>query len=397
MNRRIERQNIASRNGSLGDAPRHGGEGTTRSRLGQVEVCDMRDSVQAGRGRAGLAMLLFSLTLLLGGCTRDPINSYFVSRRSQNQVIMMHLVESPPGTLTGIIATRALAQDSDDLRSSQFSVSGTITGDNVRLEIAGALAEIARFFGGDMTLIGTLRGSVLTLSRGTNTFVLYESSRESYIHRLNRLEHIQANLNEARRAHATVDGSIAYAKQVDTALDRYHSWGELRIVRQPKVKQWWERRIHGYTACVNHVRTLAADRMPSWRWQNCVIAIENDAYFRNSALQNVQSMVDGNRKEIARLNSMIATARSKAIVAGEQMKHTCAHAVRKKECFSYWRKWMRSENSIVDPAKVAAFRGFAPQVTGALSADLAVATHSHATLVSLAGTARRIYNTATER
>ena len=85
--------------------------------------------------------------LALWGCSRGPLNGYFVSRELPHAIIMAHLVESPPGVLSGTLEAISLNQNGSKANVRDYNVAGSITSGNVSLRITGTLATIAGWFG----------------------------------------------------------------------------------------------------------------------------------------------------------------------------------------------------------------------------------------------------------
>jgi hypothetical protein len=335
--------------------------------------------------------LLAAALLALWGCSSGPVNGYFVSRGLPHAVLMAHLVESPPGVLNGTLEATAVNQNGSTATVHDYNLQGTITGSNVSLRITGALATIAGWFGDAPVLVGTLEGGRLTLSHGTDTTTLWSSSQGAYLADVKGVDQEQAAIDRFNDAVQGVKAAEAYSQRVNAALDQYHAWGEVRLTRVATVKAWWTGRIRGYTRCVDRIKPLAERGVPSWRWQQCVLAIDTDSFDRDQSLKQTLALRKENADGVSRLERAIAKARDRNSAAAAQLRTVCAGASAQPQCSTLLQKWSTEEPDLVDPAKVAAFQALEPQVTSAVSADVSAATQGHATLVSLAAEADQLY------
>jgi hypothetical protein len=338
-----------------------------------------------------LSTIFAVTTLALWGCSGGPLNGYYVSRGLPHALVMAHLVESPPGVLSGTLEATFLNQSGSKADVRDYNVVGSITSGNVSLRITGALATISGWFGGDPVLVGTLVDGRLTLSHGVDTLTLWSASQDAYLADVKSLDEEQTALDRFNDAIQGVKSAAAYSQTVDAALDRYHTWGEQRISRQPQARAWWTARIRGYSRCVDRIKPLAQRGVPSWRWQQCVLAIDTDSYYRDRSLEDTLALNRTNANGVARLEQAISTAQGRNSAAGARLKEVCEGASAQPRCPALLQAWSTNERKLVDPAKVAAFQALVPQVSAAVSADVDAATQGHAALVSLAAEADHIY------
>ena len=175
---------------------------------------------------------LLAGALLLGGCGRRPVAGYYVSSSGTKQVVMAHLVEAPRGHLSGAVVATSIDPAGTSLNVSSYNVEGSIAGQNVSLNVTGAMATIAGWFGDGNILVGSLKNVRLTLSRGSQTFVFDRMSQADYQARIQTLQRLQSNFVAMRATAQGLKQATAYAQQVDTALQQYLSWGRARIASQ---------------------------------------------------------------------------------------------------------------------------------------------------------------------
>lgn len=337
---------------------------------------------------------LLAAALLLGGCAGRPVNGYFVSSSGTNQIVMAHIVEAPRGHLSGAIVMTTIDPAGTTPNVSNYNVVGSITGQNVSLKITGALATIAGWFGDDNILVGSLKGDRLTLSKGSQTFALDRMSEADYQTRVQTLQRFQSNIAAGRDAAQGLKQAGVYAQQVNTALQQYQSWGQARIANQGKVRAWWAGRTKAYSACLARIEPLAEAKVPSWRWQGCVLDVENDAYDRGQALKTVQELAAQGAKQLTQLNTMIEQGQAKIGEAGQRLHAVCPSTPHPKRCNAIWKEWQAQGPRMIAPSSVAAFRALAPQVGQALQTDVDTAMAGNAKLDAIAAQVQQIYQGA---
>lgn len=334
---------------------------------------------------------LLAAALLLGGCAGRPVNGYFVSRIGTNQIVMAHLVEAPRGHLSGAIVVTTIAPAGTTPNVSNYNVVGSIAGQSVSLKITGALATIAGWFGDDNILIGSLESGHLTLSEGSKTSQFDQMSEADYQARVQTLQRLQSNIAADRGAAQGLKQAGVYAQQVNAALQQYESWGQARIANQGKVRAWWAGRTKAYSACLARIEPLAEAKVPSWRWQSCVLDIENDAYDRGQALKATQELAAQGAEQLTRLNTMIDHGQAKIEKAGLRLRAVCPSTPHPKRCNAIWEEWQVQGPGMIAPGSIAAFRALAPQVGQALRTDVDMAMASNTKLDEIAKQVHQIY------
>ena len=337
---------------------------------------------------------VLAAALLLSGCAGRPVNGYFVSSSGTNQIVMAHVVEAPRGHLSGAIVVTTIDPTGTTPDVSNYNVVGSITGQNVSLKVTGALATIAGWFGDSNILVGSLKNGRLTLSKGNQTFALDRMSEADYQARVQALLRLQANIAAGRDVAQRLKQAIVYAQQVNTALQQYQSWGQARIANQGKVRAWWAGRIKAYSACLARIEPLAEAKVPSWRWQGCVLDVGNDAYDRGQALKATQELAAQGAKQLTHLNTMIEQGQAKIGEAGQLLHAVCPSTPHPERCNASWKEWQAQGPIMIAPSSVAAFRALAPQVGRALQADVDTAMTGNAKLAEIAAQVQQIYQEA---
>lgn len=338
-----------------------------------------------------VAIIWVLVLLLLNACTRRAVNGYFVADTTANQVMMIHIVEAPRGHLSGALVLSTLAPSGSQLDVSNYGTTGSIAGNNVSLTITGGLATIEGWLGGGNNLVGSLSGDRLTLSKGGETWGFERMTEAAYQSRIGKLASLQAIVVQDREASQGMKEAVAYAKQVSLALQQYLAWGKERIDRQASVSEWYTKRIRSYSECIVRIRPLAEARVPSWRWQGCVLSIETDSYDREQMLSSAQEMVTQEQGRFASLNKMIEQRRTTFAAALQRLHAICPDSAKPKLCESLWEQMNAgAPHYLIVSGDVDAFRSLAPHVKQAVQADLANATGGNAKLNDLAKQAQQI-------
>ena len=337
------------------------------------------------------ALAAAAASLVLSGCADRPVNGYFVSSSGTHRIVMVHIVEAPRGHLSGAMVVTTIDPVGATPNVSNYNVVGSIAGQNVSLKITGALATIASWFGDDNILVGSLEGDRLTLSKGSQTFALDRMSEADYQARVQTLLRFQSNVAANREAAHGLQQANVYAQQVNAALQQYLSWGQARIANQWEVRAWWAERTKAYSACLAQIEPLAEAKVPSWRWQSCVLDVENDAYYRMQALKTIQELAAQGAKQLTQLNTMIDQGQAKIEEAGHRLHAVCPSTPHPKRCNAIWKGWRAQGLGMIAPSRIAAFRALAPQVGQALQTDVDTAMAGNARLAAIAAQVQQIY------
>lgn len=336
---------------------------------------------------------------MLFGCrsyARTLLAGLFVNHDGLSEVDMLHLVESPPGHLTGQLVISSINTDGSRKKDDVSYVTGTITQHNVSLQIGES--GLVGLFAGATNLIGTLTGETLALSIGAQTEVFFEVSEKQYATILAHLNETGLHLAAIHKAVAAMKGTETSDKQLNAELTQYVSWGEQRIAHTSNLRTWYSNRLSGYTRCLDLIRPLAARGVPSWQWQSCVIDVDNDAFDRNQAVEAVQGIENKNRTDITSLNAQISAERQRFPKVLGDLRTACSYADNAKKiaaCLDNVKKLTPlSPWGLVDGSLVARFRQVVPQVNAAIQADVQTTSGGQSRLSSIAEQIGEIYRRA---
>ncbi|MFP5276603.1 MAG: hypothetical protein ACLGPM_05780 [Acidobacteriota bacterium] len=342
----------------------------------------------------------FAVTICLAvignsGRAQSMLSGHFVNHDNPVEVDMLRLVESPPGHLSGSLVVSSLNADGSRKKDASYDVTGTITRPNVSLQLEGGLVGLAEFFGASTNLVGSLKGGTLTLSAGNQTEVFHETSQEQYDAVLAGLDETGHHIAMVRQAVGAVQEVEANDQQLNADLTNYIAWGKERINHVSGVRNWYADRETRYTKCLQTIRPLAAQGIPSWRWQACALAVENDKYYRDQETQSIPDLQGKNRDTIAALDARIAAAQHQFPKALDELKSACPYATNIGACEKELQRLTSlPPDGLLDGHLIAGYRSIVPQVDAAISADLQTATTGQSNLANIADEVEKVYRSA---
>lgn len=351
-------------------------------------------------GRTSFAYSIAALTACLvltasTGCARSMLAAIFVDPDNPTEVDMLHLVESPPGHLSGSLVVSALNSDGSRKTDAVYDVSGSITGSNVSLQVDSGLATLAQLFGSPTNLIGTLSGGALTLSAGNKSLRFQEMSQKQYEAALANLDTVAKHIVMVNQAKKALQEALFDEQRLNTDLRAYIQWGQRKIEHVPTARLWYTQRIDHYTKCLQTIRPLAAAGVPSWRWQDCVLAIENDKYERDQMVEGIRNIQSQNRQSVDRLNAGIDATQERFPKAVDAMDSACPYTKDADACENNVRKLKAAiPNGVLDAKVVADFRSIVPRVNAAIATDAQTSEDGESRLSSLAEQVATLYQSA---
>jgi hypothetical protein len=323
------------------------------------------------------------------------LTGLFVNHDNPVEVDMLRLVESPPGHLSGSLVVSSLNADGSRKKDATYDVTGTITRPNVSLQLEGGLVGLAEFFGASTNLVGSLKGGTLTLSAGNQTEVFQETSQKQYDAALVDLDEIGHHVAMLRQAVGAVQEVETNDQQLNADLAKYIAWGQERVNHVSGVRNWYADRATRYTKCLQTIRPLAAQGIPSWQWQDCALAVENDKYSRDQETQSIRELQGKNKDTIAGLDARIDTAQHRFPKALDELKSACPYAKDVGACEKELQKLTSlPSNGLLESRLIASYRRIVPQVDAAISEDLQAAITGQSNLATIADEVEKVYRSA---
>lgn len=365
----------------------------TEERVFRDNLSNLRDA----RLRRRIASTLAACLILVGisGCTHSTPTGLFVNHDNPGEVDMLRLVESPPGHLSGSLVISTLDANGSRKKDADYDVSGTITGANVSLQFEGGLAGLAEFFGASTNLVGGLRGGTLTLSAGNQTEVFHRTSLKQYRAVLASLDEASRHVEMSLQAIRAMQKVEASDRTLNSDLKKYIAWGQQRIDHVSGVRQWYSDRAKGYTKCLQTIRPLAAQGVPSRHWQGCVLTVENDQYYRDREAQSLQDLRGKNDAAVAGLDARINAAQIQFPKALNEVKSACPYAKNAEGCENVLRKLSSlSPNGLLSSNLIAKYRSIVPQVNAAISSDLQTSANGQDRLETITEEVKDLYRSA---
>lgn len=308
---------------------------------------------------------------------------------------MINLIESPPGHLSGSLVISSLNSDGSRKKDEVLDVNGTINGSNVSLQLNGGATGLTQLFGISTNLVGTLSNETLTLSRGNDTVKMQEMSQKQYEGTLETLDELGRHIATVEVAMRAVQDASSNAKQLNNDLTSYLAWGQERINHVSNLTLWFQKRVGLYRQCLSQIRPQAAAHVPEWRWQGCVLAVQNDKYNRDTLDGAVRSIQLQNQQEVSQLNARIDASRTQFSSAINLMQASCPYASDSSKCTQAVQALRAQPSSgFVSPVLITQFQNLAPAVNNAVSQDIQTANQGEGSLESLSTEIERIYQTA---
>jgi hypothetical protein len=329
------------------------------------------------------------------GCGHSMLTGLFVNHDTPGEVDMLRLVESPQEHLSGSLVVSSINANGSRKKDAVSDIAGTKTGENVSLQLEDKLAGFAEFFGASTNLVGSLSGGTLTLSAGNRTEIFHETSQKQYDEVLAGLDEIGHHAALVRQAVGAVQEVKENDQQINAGLAKYIEWGQERINHISDVHNWYDERVTRYTRCLKAIRPLAAQGIPSWRWQACALAVENDEYYRDQETQSIRDLKKNNQDAVAILDGRIDAARKQFPRVLDELKSACPYVKDVGTCEKELQKLTSlAPEGLVDSQLVASYRSILPQVDAAISSDTQTAATEQSNLANIAQEVQQVYRSA---
>jgi hypothetical protein len=278
-------------------------------------------------------------------------------------------------------------------KTATYSVSGSINGSNVSLQIKNGMAGL---LGMSTILVGSLRGQSLTLSKGNSTLEFHKVSDRIYQEDLAGLNTTGQHVALVQRSTKAMQEVVSFDQGVDRDLQHYLVWGQTRISRVPGVRDWYTNRINHYTACLNHIRPLAAAHVPVWQWQECALGIETDKYYRDQQVANVKDLQEQDQQGVRHLYMKLGSAKTQFASAIDMLRASCPYRLADtKKCYALVRQSQAMGSyGFINKGLLSEFQTVAQKVTDAINEDVATSSAGHAKLSGIAQQVSSIYRGA---
>lgn len=343
--------------------------------------------------RLNLVLCLSFLLLILScssACSSHSISSLFVAQGS-TEIDMLNLVEAPPGHISGTFVVSALGQGGQRNRDVVHNVTGSLYQGNVSLQIDNGILEHPT------TVVGNVSGSTLTLTFGNNPVVFHAMSQQEYAEALITLDKTAEINRQKTAARKAVLNLHAELNQLSDNLQAFVKWGNERIANVPGVQAWYAKRMAVYQRCLDRIRPLVAQQIPSWKWQSCVFAIDNDKYVREHESALIADAQSSEHKSELELNRRIANVDQQVAYAMSLMQPVCAVSKDPKTCMEEAAKYTRQVATETEKSKpVTEYRAMLPKIHNALDKVMQIQAEGRKRLATIASEVDRLYQSASQ-
>lgn len=304
--------------------------------------------------------------MCITGCSGRNGSGIFVAQ-SPSEVDMLDIVEAPAGHLSGTIVIAAIDKSGERTADVIRNISGNLYQNNVSLKIGND-----EMFAHSTGAVGALRGRDLHLDTGGTAQVFRRMTRREYSAALAALDQNGANRKKVQAALKSATDLDGYMSNLDATLAAFLMWGESRIERVSGVRAWYTSRISHYQQCINAVKPLASWNVPSWKWQTCVIAMDNDEYVRQ---QMSTELTDLQKEELAgeqNVNGQLAVIPQRISEVVNLVAQACSTVTSEKACKAQLQKLENETPSPSIKLHVSQYKAMLPRLRNAIGQDLQV-------------------------
>lgn len=266
------------------------------------------------------------MSCLVVGCSRSSISGKYVSA-GPNEVDMLDLAEAPKGHLSGTLVISAINQAGNRNPDVIRSVTGSIYRGNVSLQI-----DNSGIFTNQFNAIGKLNGREMRLDIGGNRQTFNKMTPPMYGAELAKLSQNGDNIKLRKAALNDAKNLGNYMETLDVEVRSFVSWGDDRIAHISYVRSWYSSRIIEYQRCIDFIQPLALRRIPSWKWQSCVINVNNDTYYRHQIADSVAQIQNRELVQEQDLNAKIADLPQRISETFKLLGSACSSAISDADC-----------------------------------------------------------------
>ncbi len=329
---------------------------------------------------------VISMVLLAGcvaGCSEKTNSGIFVAQ-FENEVDMLNIVEAPAGHLSG-----TLTDSSVDLGGNReeklFNISGSIYQGNISFQVSSDPFS-------NTNAVGTKNNGEIRLSIGSKTEIFKEMTSQEYAAALALLDKKRTAIQNSKLALESKTEFLTYLSNLKNDLNTFLKWGNERISRAPQVRQWYANRISQYEKCLDTVRPLAARHVPSWKWQSCVLNMDNDKFNRDQLTESIKQAQKTDINQESDLGSKIQNIQQRLSNAVDTWNRTCSPDI--KFCNVGTDDLRNEANSTDFIALIEEYRSTATRVRSALADDESVKDNGERKLSALLHEADDLYQHA---
>lgn len=266
------------------------------------------------------------MSYFVAGCSKSSKPGKYIYQ-SANEVDMFDLVEAPAGHLSGTLVVSAINLDGIRKPDVTRSVSGSSYRGNVSLQIGNN-----GIFSSGFNAVGTLNGDEMRLDFGGDTENFQKTSSRKYQAALVELNKKGDILKQKYAVTQQTQNLNNYLDALDAELQNFIRWGNDRIARAANVGEWYAGRISEYQKCIDFVQPIAARRVPSWKWQSCVINMDNDEYNRQQSADTISQIHAKAAEEEQDLNAKIATVSQRVLELSNSLEQMCLLSASESDC-----------------------------------------------------------------
>jgi hypothetical protein len=149
-----------------------------------------------------------------------------------------------------------------------------------------------------------------------------------------------------------------------------------------------------YQKCVDTVRLLASQHIPSWKWQSCVLSINNDSYNRQQVAGQISQIQSSATEEEQALDTKIANIQNDITSNESNWNKSCPQTNSEAECRAAVQEFENRLPSYSLNAHIEAYKNILPQLSAAIDQDLQAKVEGENKLSALDNEANNILRSA---
>lgn len=332
------------------------------------------------------------LALLIAGmpvaCSKHTITGMYIAQ-SSNEVDLLDIAEAPVGHLSGSLTISTIDKDGNRKKDVDLNVSGSLYQGNVSLQIGDS-----GIFTKSMNAVGTYSGDTLSLSLVGSQQLFTRTTSEKYAAALTTLNNIGYKQQKMKDTMKSIKDYGVYLTSLDSDLQTFVSWANLRIEHEHNARKWYANRTVLYQKCVNTVRSLALRHVPSWRWQSCVLSINNDSYNRQQVADQASQIQSEAAEEEEALDAKIANIQNDIISNESNWNQSCPQTSSEATCKAAVQEFENELPSYSLNAHIEAYKDILPPLSTAIDEDMQAEADGENKLSTLKNEANSILRSA---
>ncbi|MHB1958604.1 MAG: hypothetical protein ACYCO5_06185 [Acidobacteriaceae bacterium] len=185
-----------------------------------------------------------------------------------------------------------------------------------------------------------------------------------------------------------------YVNALDAELQGFASWGNDRIARVSNARNWYANRVTQYQKCIDFVQPLALRHVPSWKWQSCVLNLDNDSYNRQQTGDAIAQLQNKELMGEQDMNAKIAALPQRISVVYNTLNKVCLLSTSETDCKVKIDELMKNMPPSSLSLHINEYRNILPQLRSAIDEDMQARAAGEKSLSALVSEADNLIRNA---